>query len=1365
MDSSSWQVMKTIFLHNTGVFFLASYLGKLENSDVLDAFAEGDSLKENGKDDDEDDSEKSTSRKFQPTSPSSSNHNIMLSRLESLLASERYTHLELPSLGPAAIKGMIDKLFSNLNLSIVDNEVYEKLEEMSGGNPLYIYELGKAMLERYKTLKKTLGSSFDASSESIRSVQHDMEFSGDFSANLLTANLPLTTPNNNNQTNCHDEKRPCLFKKILGEFRINRIDEVIYFRFDRLDVKSQLLLKLASVACASGSHQGFTLPMLFSMLTSSSDDRVNPVTDVFADIKNIDDRNVALRFLADEMIKIIQTDEFIKVQKSNRRSSSVDSEKEMLYSANIVAKAVEKFDMDNYPSSPVHRGMHAILPSINQAGSLKLSIANEENSVEDSYEEFLNASFSFKISLERQTIYDLMLVEQKESLHDRVASYLEEENIELEKLGILTSNHLYEEAYHWEKATLWGNAMHCYFRAAMLLDSIGAYIESYQHLLAAYRMLNALRKDAGLIEKSAKSNFTFHELFKKIRQEFNNFDLEATSNDLDGTNDPNALMRTSSGSFKNPRSKIMKQASMELLSNAANLSTPHTANTGIQLTKQDIIKIFGGDSHLFEVGLQVLLRLAQVIFTLDDNLNFARKLYDEALQYIMITWRLTNSKSPTKEEQHAISNSMAACHKSGKYRASIVGNHQNGNIICLIDPSKKEPITCNIVPLQNGKNNESTSQLNTTHEILHRTNSNADIQEHFGLKDPSICFPILSGIAGMYRNKRLKDDPDHSKERTLYEVILFLAKINPEYLVHQLLGLCLMHAFYLKKSNIQLCMELTEEIHSSYRINDHSKDLIAAYGNDRVPFTLAMNIQILIMRGDLISSLKQIDELQALGTQITHLHSLGTLAIPLCAALLLLNRTDQAKVVFQNYHQLEIHRGTYSFFKEANILFEELFASIDKYVHHRSNSLKFSIATSFQTKENFSSASFSTTSSVTSNNLIPSISEFFSINDITSRIIRKEFLITRHHHSHHHHRYSIVDHSHHEKGVALLEEPVNELYPTSKNYSLLHDAVHGFGMGVEFTSAVILYMKAKQLLTSVDIMKDYDGFLSCSTSMKGSKFEPEPIKEENLMDESKSQPDCMLIIATTWRQITVCKELLHLALLYIDASIHYTASNPPALLFNTFTHDIYKAQILVQLLVYYHLYARLVRHPQYSEYIVSHHHLQHQNVRHSSIHSTSSSMANFHSTSSQQPKSIEKIEEEIHQYYHIYISMTLEILQQCILRSQENQCLYITLYCTVLREKIVNQWSKFDIIPNSIVYDNKVNDQLRDSTVEEIVKFNLDKYVHHPNYINMNMGSHQEITRQTIITTLQDIFPTLPLTQSVSFNIQNNYPMTNMTNQ
>jgi hypothetical protein len=58
------------------------------------------------------------------------------------------------------------------------------------------------------------------------------------------------------------------FSAAIQDFRTTRIEEVICYRFDQFDTAAQLLLKLASVACAN--NEVFSLPLLSFMIKEDS---------------------------------------------------------------------------------------------------------------------------------------------------------------------------------------------------------------------------------------------------------------------------------------------------------------------------------------------------------------------------------------------------------------------------------------------------------------------------------------------------------------------------------------------------------------------------------------------------------------------------------------------------------------------------------------------------------------------------------------------------------------------------------------------------------------------------------------------------------------------------------------------------------------------------------------------------------------------------------------------------------------------------------------------------------------------------------------------------------------------------------------
>ena len=154
---------------------------------------------------------------------------------------ERIYIVNLKPLGLAATKLIANAIFESNHIKGVGNEVYEKLYTMSGGNALFLYELAKAMLEWYHN---TLEEEMAAMNQEV----------GDESDKMMP------TPN------------AISFSAAIQDFRTTRIEEVICYRFDQFDTAVQLLLKLASVACANG--EVFTLKQLNHMIKSDNGDNV-----------------------------------------------------------------------------------------------------------------------------------------------------------------------------------------------------------------------------------------------------------------------------------------------------------------------------------------------------------------------------------------------------------------------------------------------------------------------------------------------------------------------------------------------------------------------------------------------------------------------------------------------------------------------------------------------------------------------------------------------------------------------------------------------------------------------------------------------------------------------------------------------------------------------------------------------------------------------------------------------------------------------------------------------------------------------------------------------------------------------------------
>ena len=142
--------------------------------------------------------------------------------------SGRFLRLKLKELDEPAIVNLVSKVFNENKMHSVPQIVYTTVFEMSGGNPLYAYELVKELVEAVDVLENVVGSNTDSTQKVKEEIQ--------------------------------------LIVTKIQELRTKRIEEVICYRFDQLDAASQLLLKMASVICSNSSL--FTMAMLSYMIES-----------------------------------------------------------------------------------------------------------------------------------------------------------------------------------------------------------------------------------------------------------------------------------------------------------------------------------------------------------------------------------------------------------------------------------------------------------------------------------------------------------------------------------------------------------------------------------------------------------------------------------------------------------------------------------------------------------------------------------------------------------------------------------------------------------------------------------------------------------------------------------------------------------------------------------------------------------------------------------------------------------------------------------------------------------------------------------------------------------------------------------------
>lgn len=105
MDSASWQLLKHLWEHNTGLVIAATHTANVATKKGVD-----------------------------------------LNLFRDL---DRIYLVNLKPLGLGATKLIASAIFESNGVDKVEDAVYDKLYTMSGGNALFLYELAKAMLEWY----------------------------------------------------------------------------------------------------------------------------------------------------------------------------------------------------------------------------------------------------------------------------------------------------------------------------------------------------------------------------------------------------------------------------------------------------------------------------------------------------------------------------------------------------------------------------------------------------------------------------------------------------------------------------------------------------------------------------------------------------------------------------------------------------------------------------------------------------------------------------------------------------------------------------------------------------------------------------------------------------------------------------------------------------------------------------------------------------------------------------------------------------------------------------------------------------------------------------------------------------------------
>lgn len=225
-----------------------------------------------------------------------------------------FRRVDLQTIDKAASNALVADIFDLFDITDIDETVYDKMYELSGGNPLYATELSKGIAQK-------------------RSVMVDTQ---------------MSVPSLN---------------KLLAELRTVRVEEVVYYRFDQLEPDWQMVLKVAAVAASNNAP--FTAPMLQYMIDNDKSLNRNSAGQDAAGEDGFD-----LQYIINYMLSM---NEFIYIKNMSIMTPIVDR-------------------------GNAHTDFEPVV--------------------------FNSLSFMWHFVMEQKAVYDLMLDEQKISLHTRMVSLL-----------------------------------------------------------------------------------------------------------------------------------------------------------------------------------------------------------------------------------------------------------------------------------------------------------------------------------------------------------------------------------------------------------------------------------------------------------------------------------------------------------------------------------------------------------------------------------------------------------------------------------------------------------------------------------------------------------------------------------------------------------------------------------------------------------------------------------------------------------------------------------------------------------------------------------------------------------------------------
>eukprot|EP01038_Epipyxis_sp_PR26KG_P009835 gene9835-13229_t len=660
LDHFSWLLCHRIMSNNNGIVFLSTLLKLNSIMEEDDSNNETDYY-----------NELKTSLLAQSTS--STSHKI---------EEELLFQIELDCLDVNSTKRLVQDIFSFTLVKSKGDELIDRIVDMSGGHPLYAYELVRAIVDKLENSDPTNGKS--PTDRILQLTDGDSVFSS------------------------------------------NRIEEVICYRFDQMSSACQLVLKLAAVACSNGTPCSIELlkHMIYednyqSIINASPRDNEDN-----NEIISINNQSMQLDGCLQNIIsQILRLDKFLQISAFNQKNHNNSSNN--LFTLNRKNQSNSSNNLFSTPSSDM------MLPNVT------------------------TYSFEFMNSIERNTIYQLMLNDQRMHLHGTIAKYFNNltgsSSLLLTDIGnilaidIEITANMKEQAYHFEKSQNWQKSLILYYKSAISFDKLGDKSEYNKCLASALKMYWQLIETAGFYNhhyeqqnsNNNKNNTPVDPLIMVFKEKLNkskiispksSFILSSNENSTgrnplssphgsfikqirDGTNSPlllptleqkNSFRKkslllplTSSPSNSIHNKTNQDQLDLKIISPTRpslrlnNNNNNNNSNPSIKLTKEDLYKIFDGDCDLMDLSFNVLVKSAQYYLVSsgnninEHNYSMALNLYDQALQLIVISDKnndhfMSNNNNNNNNSNYHKNIISFGIQNPKSYFPVLSGHYQNG---------------------------------------------------------------------------------------------------------------------------------------------------------------------------------------------------------------------------------------------------------------------------------------------------------------------------------------------------------------------------------------------------------------------------------------------------------------------------------------------------------------------------------------------------------------------------------------------------------------------------------------------------------------------------------------------------------------